>query len=218
MNKDNHNITHIYDLINSDFIWNLDNLNIDLFLDHYEIHKLVICEDFKFVSKKSIPNGESYEYLLTAPDGSYFNLQFNLVKNSSKIFEHIMLVNDAKRLESSEYVNFVDISEKINNSEEKYGLYIIFTDSDGNTKLTFLNKKNNAFIVFKSIQYAFKDFIYRDNNLEIVNNVKFYVDVNETKRIDIYEKLIQRIYSYFNLKNKFIDKISSNNYYLVTLY
>jgi hypothetical protein len=70
--------------------------------------------------------------------------------------------------------------------------------------------------VFKSLENALYHFMYVLNHKDYINVIKFYVDKNETKRIELYKKIMNK----FSVKfyNFLEDTLTDSRYILLTMF
>jgi len=225
MNKDDTEIILLYE--NSTYILfseGLDYLNLEsvnnfdweLFEERYAYAKIHLNEKFEYDGEKDLGNNQKeFLYTITTPDNSEFKVKLNLYPNNIKIMDTGVLVSMSSNTDkNSLYKKLLDATK---NNKDKYQLYITFFDSENNFKLTNKNKSNNeSFVVFKSLENALNHFMYVLNHKDDTNVIKFYVDKNETRRIQLYKRILNK----FNIKfhNFLEDTLTDSKYILLTMF
>lgn len=225
MNKDDTEIILLYE--NSTYILfseGLDYLNLEsvnnfdweLFEERYAYAKIHLNEKFEYDGEKDLGNNQKeFLYTITTPDNSEFKVKLNLYPNNIKIMDTGVLVSMSSNTDkNSLYKKLLDATK---NNKDKYQLYITFFDSENNFKLTNKNKSNNeSFVVFKSLENALNHFMYVLNHKDDTNVIKFYVDKNETRRIQLYKRILNK----FNIKfhNFLEDTLTDSRYILLTMF
>jgi hypothetical protein len=201
MDKDDSNIFKIYE--NSNYILfskgmdylnteNVINYNWDLFEERYAYAKLHLNEKFEYEGEIDLGNSQKeFLYTITTPDNSIFHVKLNLYPNSIKIMDTSLLVSRSNGTDKNE--DYKKLLDKVKTNTEKYQLYISFYDSENNYKLTNKNKQSNeSFVVFRSLENALNHFMYVLNYKDIVDIIKFYVDINEKNRIALYNRISKK--------------------------
>lgn len=225
MNKDDIEMIRLYE--NSTYILfseGLDYLNLEsvndfdweLFEERYAYAKIHLNEKFEYDGEKDLGNNQKeFLYTITTPDNSEFKVKLNLYPNSIKIMDTGVLVSMSNNTDNNSlYKKLLDATK---NNKDKYQLYITFFDSENNFKLNNKNKSNNeSFVVFKSLENALNHFMYVLNHKDDTNIIKFYVDKNETKRIQLYKRILNK----FNIKfhNFLEDTLTDSRYILLTMF
>ena len=225
MNSDNIKITKLYenstyvnfskglDYLNDSFI---ENYNWDLFEEHYSYAKIHLNEKFDYNGEKDLGNSQKeFLYTITTPDNSIYHVKLNIYPNIIKIMDAGILASMSINMPNNSL--YKELLDTIKNNKEKYQLYITFFDSENNFKLTNKNKStNDSFVVFKSLENALYHFMYVLNHKDYINVIKFYVDKNETKRIELYKKIMNK----FSVKfyNFLEDTLTDSRYILLTMF
>jgi hypothetical protein len=226
MDKDDSNIFKIYE--NSNYILfskgmdylnteNVINYNWDLFEERYAYAKLHLNEKFEYEGEIDLGNSQKeFLYTITTPDNSIFHVKLNLYPNSIKIMDTSLLVSRSNGTDKNE--DYKKLLDKVKTNTEKYQLYISFYDSENNYKLTNKNKQSNeSFVVFRSLENALNHFMYVLNYKDIVDIIKFYVDINEKNRIALYNRISKKILN-DNFKNSLEDNLTDSRYILYTIF
>jgi hypothetical protein len=226
MDKDDFNIFEIYE--NSNYILfskgmdylnteNVINYNWDLFEERYAYAKLHLNEKFEYEGEIDLGNSQKeFLYTITTPDNSIFHVKLNLYPNSIKIMDTSLLVSRSNGTDKNE--DYKKLLDKVKTNTEKYQLYISFYDSENNYKLTNKNKQSNeSFVVFRSLENALNHFMYVLNYKDIVDIIKFYVDINEKNRIALYNRISKKILN-DNFKNSLEDNLTDSRYILYTIF
>ena len=226
MDKDDFNIFQIYE--NSNYILfskgmdylnteNVINYNWDLFEERYAYAKLHLNEKFEYDGERDLGNSQKeFLYTITTPDNSIFHVKLNLYPNSIKIMDTSLLVSRSNGTDKNE--DYKKLLDKVKTNTEKYQLYISFYDSENNYKLTNKNKQSNeSFVVFRSLENALNHFMYVLNYKDIVDIIKFYVDINEKNRIALYNRIANKILN-DNFKNSLEDNLTDSRYILYTIF
>jgi len=226
MDKDDSNIFKIYE--NSNYILfskgmdylnteNVINYNWDLFEERYAYAKLHLNEKFEYDGERDLGNSQKeFLYTITTPDNSLFHVKLNLYPNSNKIMDTSLLVSRSNGTDKHE--DYKKLLDKLKTNPEKYQLYISFYDSENNYKLSNKNKQSNeSFVVFRSLENSLNHFMHVLNYKDIVNIIKFYVDINEKNRIALYNRIAKKILS-DNFKNSLEDTLTDSRYILYTIF
>lgn len=226
MDKDDSNIIKIYE--NSNYILlskgmdylnteDVINYNWDLFEERYAYAKLHLNEKFEYDGEKDLGNlQKEFLYTITTPDNSVFHVKLNLYPNSNKIMDTALLVSRSNGTDKNE--DYKKLLDKLKRNTEKYQLYISFYDSENTYKLTNKNKQSNeSFVVFRSLENALNHFMYVLNYKDIVDVIKFYVDINEKNRIALYNRIAKKILN-DNFKNSLEDNLTDSRYILYTIF
>ena len=226
MKKDDHEIIKLYD--NSSYLLlskgmdflnteNTTNYNWDLFEERYAYAKLHLNEKFEYEGEKDLGNSQKeFVYTITTPDNSTFHVKLNLYPNSMKMMDTSLLVSRSNGTVDHEL--YKKLLEKIKTNTNNFQLYISFFDSENNYKLTNKNKPSNeSFVVFRSLENTLNHFIHVLNYKDSIDVVKFYVDINETRRIELYKRIASKVLN-LNFENSLEDKLTDSRYILYTIF
>jgi hypothetical protein len=217
MNLDSKSIFNLYkqlfcekmDYLNTD---DISNYNWEVFEENYSYAKLHLNESFEYLG-----NDQScFRYKITTPDNKIYNVAINIYRNDTKLMDCAMLVSRSKN--SANHELYQKLYNSVKSNPEMYQIYLIFSDSNNNVKLTNDNNKNNeSFVVFRSLEQSIHHFMHILNYNDKVNVARFYVANNELKRIELYKRLMKRVMgSTFHYYLE--DDITDNSYKLITLF
>jgi hypothetical protein len=194
-----------------------DVYNWNLFEERYSYAKLHLNEKFEFNGENNLGNSQKeLLYTITTPDNLVYHVKLNLYKNINKMMDASLLVSRSNNKKDNDL--YRKLLDNIKNNQEKYQLYISFFDSEKNYKLTKSNKlSNESFVIFKSLENALNHFLYILNYKDDVSIVKFFVDVNEKKRIELYKRIINR-FPELGFSNYLEDTLTDSRYILFTMF
>lgn len=198
-----------YDYLNDDLC-----LDLETFEERYSYAKVYLNEKFDYLGEKDLTNNQKeFLYELKTPDNSVYYVKLNIFKNKDKLLDTSILVSRSKNLYNHDL--YIKLLEKTKSEPENYELYVLFYDSENNFKLTNKNKHTNeSFVVFRSLENSLNHFLYQLNYLNKISIIKFFVDKNETKRMVLYKRIMNRLLA-DNYPHLLEDKFSNNNYDLI---
>jgi hypothetical protein len=223
MKTDIENLQKIYESFkrsNLDFLHleNVNNFNWNIFHEEYSLHQFYLFEKFEHLTDVKTSNGIESIYRLTSDLGSVYNLKLNWVDIQNNIWDATSSLMSAKKNNSADIEKYEEILNRSKNENEKYILYVYFEDSSGNTKITNNTQRNQAFVIFKGLENSIKHFLNTDDRLDKTSMVRFFVDKNEERRLDLYKNILNRIDELSKFHQMLVDKVNHSKYNIITVF
>jgi len=221
MNKDTKMLQNLYESIYSvDFLQidesKIRSFNWDKFFQSeymMNFNNMFLLEDFKFVKTKPSLQGEEDVYEITLRNGKKFELFLNYIFPSS-VKDYVFKFQEASSIKGRNDIsaNYEEYFSDLNPND----MIVImqFKDSEERHELTG-EVGGSTPELFATLRQAFMDSVKKSKNGG--NNLKavvMRVSKNETRRLVVYRKLIERYLTDF--PNIFEDDFNEPNYILLT--
>ena len=184
-----------------------DDMNWELFFEQYEVHKrwCILLESWVVVEKT--PDHISYEVITKS--GKKFNALYTFYtkEKANEWFEKSKVIAQMKNSPViAEFYSKMDIPD---NNEI---CIIIFTDERGNVEITN-QVKQDSYELFKAIEETGWDAL--STKLTNIQCIVTRVHKEETKRISLYKKIIQKKLWF---DKYFEDSVTEKDYVLLFFY
>jgi hypothetical protein len=148
-------------------------------------------------------HGEQDVYEITLLNFQKFYVKIDFISPEKSNYHIIQNMMNTLKYDNTISKNYEKYFEDFKENERI--AYIMFSDEEGETKMT---EKTGIFSVelFRGIERAVNQSFY-ENGMDNLRGFIVRVDNSEIKRLNLYKKIIEKLYSQ-NFPNVFVDNLS----------